>query len=119
MNWYLTKMIYRISCGDGKHTPQFDEQLRLIKAEDELHAFIKARQLGHKEEDSVLNNTTKPVLWKFIDVAEIHLLSNLIDGAELYSRIREEEDADYYTGATYRKAALLLDNCSHAFISTN
>ena len=61
MNWYLTKIIYRIICGDGNHTAQFDEQLRLISAEDDLHAFIKARQLGHREEDSFLNNNRKPV----------------------------------------------------------
>ena len=119
MNWYLTKIIYRIICGDGKHTPQFDEQLRLIYAQDDLHAFIKARQLGHKEEDSFLNNNSKPVLWKFIDVAEIHLLSNLKDGAEVYSRIREEEDAEIYTSNAYLKAAHLMENCSHTTIRMN
>ena len=32
MNWYLTKMVFRIICGDGSHKAQFDEQLRLIHA---------------------------------------------------------------------------------------
>jgi len=27
MNWYLAKLVFRIICGDGDHTPQFDEQL--------------------------------------------------------------------------------------------
>ena len=45
MNWYLAKMVYRIICGDGNHTPQFDEQLRLIKAQDEFHAFQKIVKL--------------------------------------------------------------------------
>ncbi|RYY10197.1 MAG: DUF4288 domain-containing protein, partial [Chitinophagaceae bacterium] len=27
MNWYLAKLIFRIVCGQGNHTPQFDEQL--------------------------------------------------------------------------------------------
>ena len=35
MNWFLAKIVYRIVCGKGEHTPQFDEQLRLIGAEDE------------------------------------------------------------------------------------
>ena len=39
MKWYLAKLIYRIICGDGTHTPQFDEQLRLIHAEDDLYAL--------------------------------------------------------------------------------
>jgi hypothetical protein len=112
MNWYLTKIIYRIICGDGNHTAQFDEQLRLIEAEDELHALIKARQLGHKEEDAVLNKKQKPVLWKFIDVSEIHLLSGLNDGAEVYSNINEQVDADAFTKKTYLSAAHLMDNFS-------
>ena len=37
MKWYLAKIIYRIICGEGIHTPQFDEQLRLIHAEDEMN----------------------------------------------------------------------------------
>ena len=31
MNWYLAKIVYRIICGDGNHTAQFDEQLRLVQ----------------------------------------------------------------------------------------
>ena len=32
MNWYLAKIVYRILCGEGEHTAQFDEQLRLVSA---------------------------------------------------------------------------------------
>ena len=38
MNWYLTKIVYQIICGEGNHTAQFDEQLRLIAADDEQRA---------------------------------------------------------------------------------
>lgn len=51
MNWYLSKLVYQIICDNGSHTPQFDEQLRLIHAEDDLHAFQKARLLGEREQD--------------------------------------------------------------------
>jgi len=47
MNWYLAKIVFRIVCGDGEHTPQFDEQLRLILASSKEEAFKKA---GHKVE---------------------------------------------------------------------
>ena len=50
MKWYLAKIVYRIICGDGNHTAQFDEQLRLIEAEDDMHAFQKARITGDQEE---------------------------------------------------------------------
>ena len=110
MNWYLAKIVFRIICGDGNHTAQFDEQLRLILASDELHAFHKARLLGESEEDNFLNAAHKPVHWKFIDVSEINPLNELIDGAEMYSRIREEDDAEIFIRTTRLKAALILEN---------
>jgi Domain of unknown function (DUF4288) len=110
MKWYLAKLVYRIICGEGDHTPQFDEQLRLVFAEDDLHAFQKARTTGHLEEDNFLNNLQKPVLWKFIDVSELHPISEFADGAELYSRICEEEEADRYIKITKQRANHILEN---------
>ena len=46
MNWFLAKIVYRIVCGDGDHTPQFDEQLRLVQATDESSAFEKAKAIA-------------------------------------------------------------------------
>jgi hypothetical protein len=60
MKWFVAKIIYQIICGDGKHACQFDEQLRLINAEDDLHAFYKARHIGESEEDDFLNHINKP-----------------------------------------------------------
>jgi len=119
MKWYLAKLVYRIICGDGTHTPQFDEQLRLVQAADNLQAFQKARMIGEKEEDSFLNNSEKPVHWKFIDVSEMHTLDDLIDGAEMYSKINEEEDADVYIHITHLKAAHLLEDSMYQSIRLN
>jgi len=118
MNWYLAKLVYRIICGDGDHTPQFDEQLRLIEAEDGLHAFNKAQAMGEREQDYFLNQERSPVQWKFINVSELQLLNTLADGVEIYSRIKEEEDADMYTHMVNIRAAHLLDRHSDAFISS-
>jgi hypothetical protein len=112
MKWYLAKLIYRIICGEGNHKPQFDEQLRLITAEDDLHAILKARTTGHREEDTFLNDSQKLVQWKFIDVCELHVLTEFIDGAEIYSSICEQEDPDHFINNTYRRAAYLLESCN-------
>ena len=48
MNWYVAKIVFRIMSGDGNHHAQFDEQLRLISADDELQAFEKATAIGIK-----------------------------------------------------------------------
>lgn len=111
MKWYLAKIVYRIICGEGDHTPQFDEQLRLVHAEDDLHAFQKARITGENEQDNFLNSRDKPVHWKFIDVSELHPLNELNDGVELYSRISEEEDPQLYISQVNERARHLHDDC--------
>lgn len=108
MKWFLAKLVYRIVCEPGNHTAQFDEQLRLINASDELHAFYKARLLGEgdciKEEIESLVN----LRWKFIDVTELHLLACDTDGAEITSVITEEADANLYIRNIQQTATQLL-----------
>ena len=104
MNWYLAKMVFRIICGDGNHTAQFDEQLRLITAGSKEEAFHKAQLLGGKEEEMFFNRNQQLVQWQFISVSELYQLNELIDGAEVYSRIEEQENADSYLHIIYKKA---------------
>ena len=104
MNWYLAKIIFQIICGEGAHTPQFDEQLRLVEAIDEDQAFEKAQIIGSSEQDTFINTREQFVQWKFINVAELYKLNGLIDGAELYSRIHETENAGDYIMLTNKKA---------------
>jgi len=108
MNWYLTKIVYQIICGEGNHTPQFDEQLRLIAAGDEQEAFQKARNIGLMEQESFFNQKNNLVRWKFIDVCELYKLSELIDGAEIYSRIQETEDAGRFINMVHSKADYIV-----------
>ncbi|MEJ0081220.1 MAG: DUF4288 domain-containing protein [Puia sp.] len=49
MSWYLTKIVYRIICGQGNHTAQFDEQLRLIEADNSQEAFEKLQHWAKKK----------------------------------------------------------------------
>lgn len=104
MNWYLTKMVFRIICGDGDHAAQFDEQLRIISASSKEEAFHKAQVLGGREEEIFFNNNLQLVQWQFISVSELYLLDDLTDGAELYSRIEEKDDADSYLHIIHKKA---------------
>jgi hypothetical protein len=76
-----------------------------------MHAFQKARLIGDGEEDSYLNNREKPVQWKFIDVAELHPLSDLSDGAEIYSRICEEDNAVEYIRHVSNRSKYLHESC--------
>lgn len=116
MNWFLAKIVYRIICGEGNHTPQFDEQLRLITAENEKDALQKAFTIGKQEEDCFYNNAEKLVQWKFINIAELYRIADLIDGAELYSRIEEKENGDLYTELVHKKAEHLQLNSAQQFL---
>jgi Domain of unknown function (DUF4288) len=116
MNWFLAKIVYRIICGEGDHTPQFDEQLRLIEADDETTAFAKAQTIGEQEQEMFLNHQQKLVQWKFINVCELYKISALIDGAELYSRVQESDNAGLYIELVHKKAAHIRSNITHRFL---
>ena len=114
MNWYLAKLIFRIVCGDGNHTPQFDEQLRLISAENNEQALMKAQMLGENEGDD--NSSYKIVKWRFINIAELYRITELIDGAELYSRVQETDDADAYMELVNTRARFIRENNTHSYL---
>jgi hypothetical protein len=104
MKKYIAKIVYQIITGKGEHKPQFDEQLRLIEARDEKEALQKARARGKNEEDSFLNSQKEKVRWQFIDVADLFEMRDLRDGAQIYSRIEEADDAALYINLTRQKA---------------
>ncbi len=111
MNWYLSKIVFRIICGAGNHTSQFDEQLRIIQAVDIEQAWQKAKELGLKEQDVFFNQQNQLVQWQYVGIPEIYRLNDLIHGAEFYSRIHEEEYPDQYVDIINRKAEQLrFDN---------
>jgi Domain of unknown function (DUF4288) len=112
MNWYLAKIIYRIICGEGNHTPQFDEQLRLVEACNEEQAWSKALSIGESEEVVFINEQQRQVQWKFVNIAELYRISNFMNGAELYSRIEEPENAEIYIALINRKAENIRNNLS-------
>ncbi len=119
MNWFLAKLVFRIVCGHGNHTPQFDEQLRLIFADDELHAFHKARLMGESDcIDTATENAVEPV-WKFIDVTELHQITPGTDGAEIFSVIKEEAEAELYIRRVKKTATQLLQRGLHQFTVIN
>ena len=107
MNWYIAKLIFRIISGDGNHCPQFDEQLRLIAADNEGQAIEKAKHMGTSGQDSFLNAKKETVKWQFIGVTEMNSVATLADGAEIYYRLSETDDADGYIESARRKAELL------------
>lgn len=108
MNWYLAKIVYRIVCGSGAHGAQFDEQLRLVQAAGRKEAFERAQAIGRAEQVAFENNRQQLVQWKFINVCDVYALQQITDGAEIYSRIEEKDDALRYEDVVHAKAHYLL-----------
>ena len=105
MQWYIVKLVFRIVCGEGEHTPQFDEQLRLVEADYEEQAYYKALDIGAREQISFLNEHQQQVQWQFIDVPEMVKLNSLTDGQEIYSRVQEADDSGIYIDLVHHKSA--------------
>jgi|GEM_PF-418317 len=89
MKWFLAKINYQIICGEGYHTPQFEEQLRLIVADSEWQALQNAKQTGESEQVSFQNEKHQLVRWIFLGVSQLGTFPETINGAELHSRIYE------------------------------
>jgi hypothetical protein len=117
MNWYLAKIVFQIICGEGDHTPQFDEQLRLIAAPSKEVAFLRAKDVGVAEEEVIENINRKLVTWKFVNIAEIYKIDAWIHGAELYSQIHEAADAEMYIALTNQKAHDIISTHTHELLN--
>ena len=116
MNWYLVKIVYRIICGEGAHTAQFDEQLRLIAADNEEEAFSKASEIGEHEETVFYNHKQQLVQWKFINISDLYRISQFINGAELYSQIKETDDGEAYSSFVHHKAKAIREKYTHQLL---
>ncbi|RYY94191.1 MAG: DUF4288 domain-containing protein [Chitinophagaceae bacterium] len=112
MSWFLAKIIYRISSGNGRHQAQFDEQLRLVQAASEGEAMERATEIGLAGEDSFRNGDGQPVTWRFVNIPELHPLPALGDGAELYSQVRETEDPSSYINFVHYKAHCIRERAA-------
>lgn len=96
MKWYIAKLVFQVINGDGLHTPQFDEQWRLIKADEITWAHEKARVLGWMEQGRFDAEHQKEAERKFIEVAEIQQITTMEDGVQLYSTTEKPLDANAY-----------------------
>ena len=96
MKWFAVNCIYQVICGEGKHTPQFNEQTRLIHAEGITQALDKAKLNAVHFNPPFNNCQGEKVVWKFIGVGGISGVAALADGVEISSKIVEPKSVDQY-----------------------
>jgi Domain of unknown function (DUF4288) len=112
MNTYLAKLVFNIAIENNDTTSQFDEQIRLIQAKTAEDAFLKARTVGRKEEETFLNAKNELVNWKFIDVADLYPLQGAEDNAQIYSLTHETNDSNGFIQFIRQKAMMIQTNFS-------
>ena len=118
MNWYVAKLIFRITCGNGNHQPQFDEQLRLISASGEKEALRKAQKLINEEKLIMENKDQSAIRWDFINMTELYQVDELKDGSEIYCNILEVSNAEEYIEISNQKALLISQNQQSSVTTT-
>ena len=104
MNWYIAKIIYQVISGEGEHTPQFDEQFRLIRADETAWAWEKASVIARMEQSLFLNSKREEVQWKFIAVEDVSMIESLEDGTQCYAQTIEPYDAEEYVMISQSRA---------------
>ena len=107
MNWYLTKIVFKINPAKESMLAQFDEQLTLIEAISQEEAILKARMHGILEEAKSIADTTQVCKWDFINVAEAERILQFQNGIELYSHVHETSEEHNYINFVHHKAAEL------------
>jgi len=96
MKWFAINLIYQVISGEGKHSPQFNEQIRLIKAVDSLNAIKKAQQSAGKFNLPITNSAGDTVVWKFVAIGGVLEIDEPADGVEINSKIIEPESSKTY-----------------------
>lgn len=96
MKWFAVNCIYQVICGEGKHTPQFNEQTRLIRAKGIRHALSKANLNAVHFNPSLNNCQGDKIVWKFLGVGGIAEVIELTDGAEVSSKMVEPKSVSLY-----------------------
>lgn len=89
MKTFTAQIIYKIVC-DGIKSEQYEEQWRLVFAEDDRTALTEARRIGTAEEATFVDRHGRTVQWKLVAVKDLKELS-VEQGALLFSMIREVE----------------------------
>jgi hypothetical protein len=107
MNSYLAKLIFNIVIDNKKEASQFDEQVRIIQANNMEEAFSKARTIGKQQEEFFMNQRNEMVNWKFIDVVDLHALTEVKDGEQVYANTHETESVDSFIEFARQKAMLI------------
>jgi Domain of unknown function (DUF4288) len=86
---FTAQIIYRIEC-EGQPTDQYEEQVRLVYADNQAQALSEAREAGKKEESTFTDRQGRTMCWRMVAVKDLQPVE-LRNGGLLFSMVREAE----------------------------
>jgi hypothetical protein len=89
MKSFTAQIIYRIEC-EGLPTDQYEEQWRLVYADDEELALLEAREAGKSDEGTFIDRHGRTICWRMLAVKDVQPVE-LTNGGLLFSMVREAE----------------------------
>ena len=89
MKAYTAQIIYRIIC-EGVLTEQYEEQWRLVFADDEREALNTAKQVASEEQTTFVDRHGRTVSWQLVAVKDLCEVE-LNNGSLLFSTVKEVE----------------------------
>lgn len=107
MKWFAVNCIYQVICGEGKHAPQFNEQIRLIFSNSVIEAIAKVKLMAFSYNASFKNYEGESVKWNFIAVGGVTEIEPPKDGVEVSSKILEPKSVEYYLENVEHKNKIL------------
>ncbi len=89
MRSFTAQIVYRIEC-EGMPTDQYEEQWRLVYADNETLALAEARKTGMGEEATFIDRHGRTICWRMLAVKDLQPI-DLKHGGLLFSMVREPE----------------------------
>ena len=89
MKTFVAQIIYRIEC-EEQPTDQYEEQWRLVFADDETHALKEARNMASNEEVTIIDRHGRTIIWRLVAVKDLQPIE-IGNGELLFSVVKEVE----------------------------
>ena len=86
---FIAQLIYRIEC-DGLSTDQYEEQWRLVYAENEQQAMELAKGIAAKDAETLIDRHGRYIEWKLLAIKDLQQIC-LENGTLLFSVIKDAE----------------------------
>ena len=86
---FIARLVYSIEC-EGRSTDQYEEQWRLIYADDLTMAVNEARKVAEEDQATMIDRHGRTIVWKLLAVKDLQEVE-LSNGTVLFSMLKEPE----------------------------